>query len=189
MTSLLKVVSGETVRWRHFAITKLSDGQQLQEDLNILNLWETDCDMDFNSGKCQVLHITKSRCPIQTSYIMHGQILEMVSCAKYLGVDMLNDLSRKAHVFRFTGNSLGFLRRNLKSANLILREKAYKVIVRSQLEYAIPVWDPHTQNDISKIEMVQRWVARWALFKLVRHAREALLANPWAHWCTTGLVL
>ena len=32
-----------------------------------------------------------------------------------------------------------------------------------QLEYAAPVWDPHTLNDIQKIEMVQRRAARWVL--------------------------
>ena len=32
----------------------------------------------------------------------------------------------------------------------------------SQLEYAAPVWDPHTQ-DIHKTEMVQRRAARWVL--------------------------
>ena len=42
-------------------------------------------------------------------------------------------------------------------------EKAYKAIVRPQLEYAAPVWDPHIKDDISKIVMVQRRTARWVL--------------------------
>ena len=37
------------------------------------------------------------------------------------------------------------------------------IIVRPQLEYAAPVWDLHTQDDINKIEMVQRRAARWVL--------------------------
>ena len=59
--------------------------------------------------------------------------------------------------------SLGFLRRNLKAKNTQLRERAYKAIVHPQLEYAAPVWDPHHQDDILKIEMVQRRAARWVL--------------------------
>lgn len=51
----------------------------------------------------------------------------------------------------------------MKAKNPALREKAYKATVRPQLEYAAPVWDPHTQDDISKIEMVQRRAARWVL--------------------------
>ena len=90
----------------------------------------------------------------------------MVPCARYLGVDISHDLSWKPHINRITGNankSLGFLRRNLKAKNLQLRERAYKAIVRPQLEYAAPVWDPHTQDDINKIEMVQRRAAQWVL--------------------------
>ena len=59
--------------------------------------------------------------------------------------------------------SLGFLRRNLKTKNTSLRENAYKAIVRPQLEYASPVWDPHTKDDIQKIESVQRRAARCVL--------------------------
>ena len=69
---------------------------------------------------------------------MHGQTLEVVSCAEYLGVDISNDLSWKAHISRITGNanqSFGFLRRNLKATNPAPMENAYKDIVRPQLEY------------------------------------------------------
>ena len=39
--------------------------------------------------------------------------------------------------------SLGFLRRNLNTKNITLRENAYKaMIVRPKLEYAAPVWGP-----------------------------------------------
>ena len=123
--------------------------------------------MEFNPGKCQVIHVTRSRSPLPTSYILHGQTLEVVSSAKYLGVDIASDLSWKPHITRITNTankSLGFLRRNLKAKNPELRRgKAYKAIVRLQLEYAAPVSDPHTLNDIQKIEMVQRRAARWVL--------------------------
>ena len=55
------------------------------------------------------------------------------------------------------------LRRNLRTQNTLIRENAYKAIVRPQLEYAAPVWDPHTRDDIHKIESVQRRGARWVL--------------------------
>ena len=55
------------------------------------------------------------------------------------------------------------MRRNLKAPNPSRKEKAYKAIVRPQLEYAASVWDPHIQEDILKIEMFQRRAARWVL--------------------------
>ena len=133
--------------------------QKLQE-------WELDWNMEFNPGKCQVIRITRSRSPIPTQYSLHGQTLEVVASARYLGVDIANDLSWKPHISRITNNankSLGFLRRNLKAKNPELRELTYKAIVRPQLEYAAPVWDPYIQEDIQRIEMVQRRAARWVL--------------------------
>ena len=123
--------------------------------------------MEFNPSKCHVIRV-RSRSPLPTSCTVHGQTLEVVSCARYLGVDISNDLSWKSHVTRVSNTankSPGFRRRNLKAKNSQLRERAYKAIVRPQLEYAAPVWDPHHQDDqdILKIEMVQRRAARWVL--------------------------
>ena len=50
----------------------------LQNDLHILEKWEQRWDMSFNPSKCQVLHITRAKCPIQTRYILHGPVLESV---------------------------------------------------------------------------------------------------------------
>ena len=117
----------------YLAITKLAKSKQLQDDLDTLQEWEIDWDMEFNPGKCQVIHVTRSRSPHPSSYILHGQTLEVVSSAKYLGVDIASDLSLKPHITRITNTakkSLGFLRKNLKAKNPELRERAYKAIVR-----------------------------------------------------------
>ena len=122
--------------------------------------------MEFNPGKCQVIQITRSRSPIPTQCSLHGQNLEVVNSARYLGVDIASDLSWKPHITRITNNankSFGFLRRNLKAKIPELREIAYKAIVRPQLEYAAPIWDPYIQEDIQRIEMVQRRAARWVM--------------------------
>ena len=150
----------------YLAITKPAESKQLQDDLDNLQEWELDWNMEFNPGNCQVIRITRSRSPIPTQYSLHCQTLEVVASARYLGVDIANDLSWKPHISRITNNankSLGFLRRNLKAKNPELRELTYKAIVRPQLEYAAPVWDPYIQEDIQRIEMVQRRAARWVL--------------------------
>ena len=101
-----------------------------------------------------------------TSYTLQGETLEVVTCTRYLGVDISSDLSWKYHISRITNNankSLGFIRRNLKVRNTKLREKAYKAIFRPHLEYTAPVWGTHIKEDIQKIESVQRRAARWVL--------------------------
>ena len=54
----------------------------------MLSVWESKWDMQFNPSKCQVVQVTGSKSPYKSEYILHGQVLETVTCAKYLGVDI-----------------------------------------------------------------------------------------------------
>ena len=69
------------------------DRSALQTDLDILSAWETKWDMEFNPSKCQVVHVTGSRKTVKTDYVLHGQVLESVPCARYLGVDISSGLT------------------------------------------------------------------------------------------------
>ena len=66
--------------------------------------WECLWDMDFNPSKSRVLHISKSRHPAQHIYMLHGQVLEAMDHAKYLGVDISKDLSWNSHINRILNN-------------------------------------------------------------------------------------
>ena len=58
--------------------------------------------MAFNPSKCQVVRVTTARDIINTVYILDGQVLEVVTSAKDLGVDISNSLSRNTHMGRIT---------------------------------------------------------------------------------------
>ena len=63
------------------------DGSTLLNDLDILSVWETRWDMKFNPSKCHVIHVAGSKRPVKRDYkFLYGQVLESVTCAKYLGV-------------------------------------------------------------------------------------------------------
>ena len=95
----------------------------LQNDLDILQEWERIWDMEFNHSNCQTLHITRSRRPVNGTYIMHGQVFD--------SIDIASDLNFSQHVNRTTSNaykqSLGYLKRNIKTNYSGIREAAYKV--------------------------------------------------------------
>ena len=59
---------------------------------------------------------------------LHNCILESVSSAKYLGIDISSDLSWDTHINRISkkpNNTLGFLRRNIKIQSESLKSSAY----------------------------------------------------------------
>ena len=56
---------------------------------------------------------------------------------------------------------MGFLWRNLALAPRNTKEVAYKTLVRSQLEYAAPIWHPYHESQTAVVEKVQRTAARW----------------------------
>ena len=117
-------------------------------------------------SKCQVVHVTGSRKTVKTDYVLYGQVLESVPCARFLGVDISSGLTWNSHIDRVTANANrthGFIRRNIKTKMPKVREAAYNSLVRPQLEYASAVWDPHTKVRITKIEQAkQRAVRRTA---------------------------
>ena len=88
------------------------DQAQLQEDLQWLTDWEESWDMEFHSAKCQTPSITRSRKPLQPSYVLHGHTLENISSAKYLGVTINNTVSSDDYISNTCSKAnrvLGFL--------------------------------------------------------------------------------
>ena len=129
--------------------------------------------MEFNPSKCVVIHITRSRTPVPSQYLLHGQVLESVAGSKYLGVEISSNLSFNGHIQNITtsaSRSLGFLKRNIRSKNPELREIAYKTVVRPFVEYSSSVWSPYTKSNIARLEMVQRRAARWTLSEYYPYA-------------------
>ncbi len=91
-------------------------------------------------------------------------ILDEVIEAKYLGVNISNELTWSTHVSVITqkGNcTLCFIRRNLKNCPMILKETAYIGLIRSFLENSAAVLDPYLKKDIDKLEKLQRKAARF----------------------------
>jgi hypothetical protein len=63
-----------------------------------LEQWELEWDMEFNPSKCQVIHVAKRKHPIPSQYDLHGVQLESVILAKYLGLDISENLTWDAHI-------------------------------------------------------------------------------------------
>ena len=126
-----------------------------------LQSWSTTWGMKFNPSKCNILRTRQGlKGTLNRFYQLHGEILAKVPTAKYLGVNISNNLSWTPHVDyvgKKANQKLGSLRCPVSSKCL-----TYTSLVRSGLEYAAPIWDPITDKDSWKIESIQRRAARWA---------------------------
>jgi len=86
-------------------IISVTDVDTLQNDLDQLVNWEKDWSMEFHSKKCQILRLTnKKKIVEESSYMIYGHILDILSKAKYLGVTFTKNMSWSwtAHVNEIT---------------------------------------------------------------------------------------
>ena len=164
MESTVRLFADDTIVY--LAVSSTQDAETLQNDLNKLGNWERKWHMEFHPEKCKVLTITRKSKPIVHNYTLHGNTLEHVETAKYPEITMTKDFRWNIQIENITSKAnqtLGFLRRNVQINRPRINTAAYQTLMRPLLEYAPTMWDPHTQANIRKIEMVQRRAARYTL--------------------------
>ena len=161
-------------------IKKEEDQLILQEDLKALEEWATTWGMKFNSTKCYVMTISRSRKPFTKFYQLGDHILQQVSENPYLGLMIRDDLKWSSHINKTSSKAsqtLGFLKRNLKNCKQSFKETAYIALVRSVLEYSCTVWDPHYKEDITRLEKIQRKAARFVKGDYGRYSSVTQMMN------------
>ena len=88
--------------------------------------------MRFNASKCQVFQITNKRKPILATFIIHGQVLEVVDSAKYHGVHLDTHHNFNTRVDAITKRANGtwaFPSRNLSHCSQKVMVAAYTMFV------------------------------------------------------------
>ena len=82
----------------------------------------------------------------------------------YLGVKLDSKLSWAKHITEITTKSskvLGMVKRTLGPCKPEVKDTAYIMLVRPKLEYASPIWNPHTSSQINRLERIQHYAARF----------------------------
>ena len=126
------------------------DCDNLQEDLNKLEIWQHERQMQFNPLKCNIICISNKQSPPQRTYFFCGSKLEQVDSASYPGITVNSKLKwsqRISSISSKASRSLGLIKRNLWNYPRKVRETAYTSIVRPKLEYASASWT-HTTKKI-----------------------------------------
>ena len=145
-------------------ISSIHDTIILQNDLNQLQKWEKDNKMEFHPGKCQIRRLTNKRKPIINKYNIHNTILQEFSSAKYLGIiidSKLNWNDQTNNVYKKASFMLSFLERNFYKCPPHVKEQCFNALVRPLLEYGCTAWDPYRNNQIDRLEKINKRAARF----------------------------
>ena len=164
LASTVKLFADDTLLYG--VVVDDSDCDNLQDDLNKLEIWQNEWQMEFNPSKCNIMCISNKHRPPQRTYFFCGSKLEQVDSASYLGITVNSKLKWSEHISSISSKasrSLELIKRNLWNCPKKVRETAYTSIVRPKLEYASASWDPHYKKDVSTLERVQRKAARFCL--------------------------
>ena len=162
VNSKIRLFADDCVLYRQ--IDTQADHNKLQADLQKLNEWAEQWQMNFNASKCFVMSIGTVRNKKCFDYTLKGTMLGRVAHSPYLGVELTDDLMWNRHIGNITmkaNKALGFVRRNLAQASPVVKELAYFSLVRPHLEYASVVWDPYHTTMVNKLEKVQNRAARF----------------------------
>ena len=163
--TFIRLFADDCLAYRH--IKTEEDQTVLQGDLDKLHEWTIKWGMRFNPGKCQIMHLARTK-PRTKFYELSNVLLETVDSAKYLGVVVSNDLQwhkQVCAVAKRANSALHLIARNLHDCPRATRALAYTTLVRPKMEYSASVWDPHLKGDIDTLERVNRRAARMVFNK------------------------
>lgn len=170
--SSIRLFADDCVIYREISST--NDCLQLQTDLDNVSAWCFDWSMQLNLSKCKLMQVSLSRHPPSLyPYVISNTPLTKVNTYKYLGIHISSNLSWQAHVDYVTNNAnrmLGYLRRNFPLAPVSLKLLLYKTLVRTKLEYASAIWDPHLLSLSSSLESIQNRASRFIVSNYSRAA-------------------
>ena len=119
LNSKIKLFADDAVPYSE--VSNVHDVSLFQQDLNTLSCWAATWQMNFNLTKCNIMSFTRSPLKFPAGYRLCNSPLESISCHKYLGVFIQDNLEWGSHVKSVKHKAmkiLGLLRRNFSGATL-----------------------------------------------------------------------
>ena len=145
-------------------IKNASDHTKLQEGLDRLDAYCIANKIQLSHQKCKSITFCKNKTVYSHVYTIGGHPLESVSTMRDLGVLFDSRLHFNAHIDQITSRAFGMLGFILRTAKPFKQIRSYQILytalVRSQLEYAVAVWNPHYVTYSESIERVQKRYVR-----------------------------
>ncbi len=135
----------------------MQERESMQEALDNLCQWADTWGMQFNVGKCKVMHFGHRN--LRHKYKMNGQELQEAEEEVDIGVMVTKDLKPSGQCRRAARTAqtvLGQLARAFSYRDRHIFMKLYVQYVRPHLEFSVQAWSPWTEADKECLEKVQR---------------------------------
>ena len=140
-------------------VSRKSDAELLQKDIQLLEAWSKKWLLDFNGEKCHILTLGRFENIRHTSrYKICDAEMEHVYSEKDLGVTFDESLRFEEHIankVRVANAIVGQIRSSFSFMDKEIFKRLYVTLVRPHLEYAQSVWSPHLAKHVNMIENVQ----------------------------------
>lgn len=151
-------------------VNDVSDCKLLQEDINAVSCWAKTNKLLFNSSKCNTMTFTRSPSPLHNSYFLDNCPIARVNSIKDLGVTFDAKLTFNQHIISLAKDCykrLGFIIRNAKDfRDPKVIQLLYSALVRSKIESASVIWNPHEKSYTLLLEKVQKAFLRFLYKKM-----------------------
>jgi hypothetical protein len=145
-----------------YIIGRATNSNLPQQVVNAVQRWCEDNQMRLNAGKCKIVDFKKRKQPLTIS--LAGTQLEVVSCYKYLGIDITDTLDSSVYWQRLSGTIRQniYLLKQLKSNGL--EEKilvtVFKSLVLSHYRYGCIALDTCTEQAKADMQVIQNRMLR-----------------------------
>ena len=159
--------------------------------LSNLKKWEAEWGKELHPHKCSILTVNKSIKTINHQYKLHGQVLQPVTHARYLGVTIQSDTKWDRHIIKTIINQYKFHGQVLQP---VIHFKYLGVTIQSDTK-----WDRHIHNIVSKanktlwfprhnlkIGMVQTKELAYTLVGPTEVCRHRMGPHHTVRYCQTG---
>lgn len=116
--------------------------------------------LQLNIKKCNIVNFTKNKNVFNYPYLLSSQLLTKVDSLRDLGVQLDCKLHLDEHINKIVNKAYkmyGFvMRSSIDFVHPSTYIYLYKTLIRSQLKYAVAIWNPYYAKYKDIIEKVQR---------------------------------
>lgn len=153
-------------------IHSIADCNLFQDDLDRFSNYCITNKLHLSLSKCNTIIFTKNKNITRFTYTLCEAPLREVTTVRDLGVTLDSKFKLDQHIEQIVSKAFqmyGFVMRaavDFKRPSTYLH--LYKTIIRPQLEYAVPIWNPYFKKYINMIERVQRKFLRSVHFKFFK---------------------